>query len=293
MKQDFAFFKIGFGTWQIGGRTEADPNNDDKADIEAIQYAIKKGIRHIDTSAFYANGKAEELVGLAIKPFKREDLFISSKVFENLGYEDVIASCKNSLRRLGLSYLDLFYLHFPNHSIPYTETARALNELLDAGLIRNVGICNATVDTIKAYQKHLKVPFFAVQNHYNLIVRESVVKGVTKYCKQNGIHFIAWRPIQLPIPKLNIASLAATGAYPILDKMAAKYNKTNAQIAVRWLIQQDNVHILFKSTNPKHIDEIVAAESFELSHQDFLDLEKNFPLQKDCSIISSGDSPLT
>jgi len=284
------FCKLGFGTWGFGGMAEPNPENDDVADIKTIRYAIEKGLTHIDTAERYATGKTEEIVGRAIKPFKRESLFIASKVYPNhLGYKDVIKSCKASLKRLGVKYLDLYYIHFPNHDIPYAETGRALNELLDKGLIRRVGICNATIDTIKKYQEYIRVPFFAMQNHYNLIVRESVTKGVIDYCRENNILFFAWRPIQLPAPGLGIESLAKVGAYPLLDKIAKKYGKTNAQIAVRWLTQQDGVHTLFKSSNPKHIDEVLETGDFELSEKDMTDLSKNFVPQKDCGFGTKGD----
>lgn len=287
-------FKLGFGTWGFGGRYEPDPNNDDKKDIEIIQYAIRRGLTHIDTAESYANGKTEMIVGQAIKPFKRNNLFIASKVTNsNLGYTDLIKSCENSLKRLGTNYLDLYYLHRPNNDIPHEETAKALNELLDKGLIRHVGICNATVETIKSYEKYLKVPFFAVQNHYNLIVRESIKKGVIDYCRKTNKVFIAWRPIQLPVQSLKIESLAKTGTYPLLDSIASNYNKTNAQIAIRWLTQQEGVSVLFKSTNQKHINEILETEKFQLNDQDFRILEKDFPLQKNCGFTSAGDLPLS
>lgn len=125
------FYKIGFGTWKTGGTTEPDPNNDDKADIAAIRSAIDNGIVHIDTAELYAGGKAEQLVGQAIAPYNRADLFIASKVRETkLNYNAVLENCAQSLDRLGTDYLDLYYVHKPNPAIPVAETAAAFNELI-------------------------------------------------------------------------------------------------------------------------------------------------------------------
>ena len=287
------FYKIGFGTWEFGGRTEPDPNNDDAKDIQNIQNAIKSGIKHIDTAEYYAGGKCEELVGQAIKDFSRNDLYIATKVRDiKLSYDDVLKNCELSLKRLGLDYIDLYYVHLPNPNIPISETAKAFNELKRQGLIKNIGICNAKVETMKNYQNNLDYPIFASQCHYNLIAREPQRTGLLEYCKENNINFIAWRPIQLPVPSMKIEPLYKREVYPILDKLADKYDKKNAQIAVRWLTQQENVNIIFKSTNPLHIQEIMDTKNFELSPEDFKNLTDNFPRQEDTGFISSGKKPL-
>ena len=98
----FAMPVFGLGTWRMGGVLERDLDNDDKADIEAIKRAIDNGITHIDTAEIYADGHTETLMGQAIKNYKREDLFLVSKVkVTNLKYDDLINSAKNSLKRLG------------------------------------------------------------------------------------------------------------------------------------------------------------------------------------------------
>lgn len=274
------FPKIIFGTWRMGGDVEPNPNNDDKRDIEAIKYAINKGIVHIDTSESYAGGKTEQLIGEAIKEIPRDQVFIATKVREyNLSYDDVINSCKESIKRLNTSYIDLYYIHKQNPLIPIEETAKALNELLELGFIKHVGLSNVGIDTIKKFSKILNVPIFAVQNQYNLVCRESQVKGVIDYCRENGIHFIAWRPILLSYPNA-VDPFYHTGTYKILDEIAQKYGKTNVQIAVNWLLHQDGVSIVFKSANKEHIDEILDADSFSLSDDDWERLNKYFPVQK-------------
>lgn len=281
MKTENNHLKICLGTWRMGGDIVPDPNNDDERDIEAIRYAINKGIIHIDTSESYAGGKTEILVGEAIKIFPRDKVFIATKVREyNLSYKDLINSCENSLRRLGVSYIDLYYVHKQNPKIPIEETCKALNKLIDYGYIRHIGLSNVGIETIKKYSQLLNVPIYAVQNQYNLVCRESQRKGVIEYCRTHGIIFIAWRPIMLLYPRVK-DPFYPKGTYPLLDEIAAKYNKTNIQIAVKWLLQQEGVYIVFKSSNKKHIDEILDTESFELFKEDWERLDKEFPVQLD------------
>lgn len=273
----------------MGGRGSRNPNNDDDGDIAAIQYALKKGIKHIDTAESYADGKAEELVGKAIADFDRNDLFIATKAYgTHLGYDNVLNSCEQSLKRLGIDCIDLYYIHKPNPEIPIAETARAFNRLLENNMIKHIGISNASVETMEEYKKHLAAPILAAQNHYNLIVRQSEVHGVLDYCKKNNIHYIAWRPIQLPVPSMGIESLAKRGVYPLLDEIADKYGKTNAQIAVRWLTLQENVGTIFKSKNPRHIEEIIETNDFEISAEDMKRLTDDFPRQESEAFISTG-----
>jgi len=104
---------LGIGTWGMGGKLEIDKSHD-KECIEAIKTAIKLEMTHVDTAEMYALGHSEELVGEAIREFERKKLFITTKVSpSNLRYNDVISSCKASLKRLGTNYIDFYLIHFP------------------------------------------------------------------------------------------------------------------------------------------------------------------------------------
>lgn len=284
---DVDITKIGLGTWLLGGDVKENPNNDDEKDINAIIYALKNGINHIDTSESYSGGKSEKLIGEAIKNFDRDKLFIATKVREwNLTYDNIISSCCNSLKRLQTDYVDLFYIHKQNKDVNIKSVCEALNYLLAKGLIKNVGLSNVGIDTIQKYNKYLTKKIYAVQNQYNLICRESQKKGVIDYCRENNIKFICWRPVLLSY--LGVKDpMYNKGTYPILDNIAKKYNVSNIQVVAKWLLQQDNVYIVFKSNNCEHIKEILETNKFCLSDDDWNELNDNFPVKFDVGCSSN------
>lgn len=285
--KDVDITKIGLGTWLLGGDVKENPNNDDERDINAIIYALKSGINHIDTSESYSGGKSEKLIGEAIKNFDRDKLFIATKVREwDLTYDNIISSCCNSLKRLQTDYVDLFYIHKQNKDVNIKSVCEALNYLLAKGLIKNVGLSNVGIETIQKYNKYLTKKIYAVQNQYNLICRESQKKGVIDYCRENSIKFICWRPVLLSYPGVK-DPMYNKGTYPILDNIAKKYNVSNIQVVAKWLLQQDNVYIVFKSNNCEHIKEILETNKFCLSDDDWNELNDNFPVKFDVGCSSN------
>ena len=135
----FSISELAFGTWIMGGGFWTSDYSNDERDIKAIRKALELGITAIDTAEMYGNGHAEELVGTAIKEFKRDDLFIITKVWPNHAkYEDVIKSALASSKRLG-TYIDLYLLHWPSDA-PLCETIKAFEDLTDKGVIKYFGL---------------------------------------------------------------------------------------------------------------------------------------------------------
>lgn len=268
LKSGFSLPVYGLGTWEMGGRLEADYSNDE-AEVNAIKTAINHGITHIDTAELYGAGHSEELVGQAIKGYDRSKLIIASKVSaENQGHSDLMKSFEASLKRLGIEYLDLYLLHrYP--AIPVAETMAALDELVDQGVVKNIGVCNMTINRLKEAQKHTKNRIVYNQLHYSLECREPVDYGVIKYCQDNDIFISAWGPLSKGMLK----------DVSVLEEVAKKYDKTPYQVALNWLISQPNVITIPKTTNVEHLEENLGALGWELSAQDIEDLTKNFPGQ--------------
>ncbi|MBU2575703.1 aldo/keto reductase [Patescibacteria group bacterium] len=276
LKGGFSIPVFGIGTWNMGGRFERNPDNDDARDIAAIQKAIEQGITHIDTAEVYAEGKSEEIVGKAIAKYDREKLVIVSKVFlEHMHYNDVIAACEASLKRLQTDYLDLYLLHRHDPHTPLEETMDAMNKLKERALIRNIGLSNFTVEAHKQATQYASTPIVATQVHYNLKSREPKRAGVLDYCQQNDTLLIAWRPIEK-------GALAESGI-PVIDELCEKYNKTPAQIAINWLISQKNVVTISKSSNFEHLKENLGAVGWEMEQEDVKRISQEYPNQEDVS----------
>lgn len=266
---------LGLGTWNMGGGMMADTTYD-KENIHAIKTAIELGITHIDTAEMYGDGHAEQLVGQAIKDFDRETLFITTKVSpENLRYDDVIASAKKSLKRLKTEYIDLYLIHVPNPRIPIQETMKALNFLQEQRLIKFIGVSNFSVKQIKEAQKNSQNKIVANQIEYSLLVRDdgneyisNMESKVIPYCQENDIMVVAYRPLAR-------GKLAKPG-FKILDELAKKYNKTQAQVAINWLISKKKVITIPKSTSIEHLKENLGAVGWKLKPEDIRKLDKEF-----------------
>ncbi|NUM25280.1 MAG: aldo/keto reductase [Candidatus Buchananbacteria bacterium] len=272
----FSMPVFGIGTYGMGGLSTIDPANDDNADIAAIKAAIQRGVTHIDTAELYAQGKAEQLLGEAIKGYDRQRLFIVSKVYQdNLAYDNVLKSCEESLKRLGTDYLDLYLIHKFNPAIPLSDTLKAFDELVRRGLIKHIGVSNFCADHLKEAQRYTENKIVFNQVHYNLVFREPQRKGLLDYCQQNDVILGAWRPIE--------RGMLTTDLPPIMKEMMQKYQKSAAQIAINWLVSQPNVVTLSKSTNISHLEDNLGALTWEMSETDIRKLTNEFPGQQDVS----------
>jgi diketogulonate reductase-like aldo/keto reductase len=271
LKSGFKLPVVGLGTWQMGGRLEPDPDNDDQADIMAIKKALESGITHIDTAEVYADGQSEKIVGRAIKDFDRSKIFLTSKAkLDNLKYNDILKACEGSLSRLGTDYLDLYLLHRFNQDVPLEESIKALDKLVEEGLVKNIGVCNFGVRHLQEAQALSANQLVCDQVHYNLKYREPE-KELLQYCQENDLFLSAWRPLEKG------AILSESG---ILTELCDKYGKTPSQIAINWLICQTNVITLFKTSNLSHLEENLGAVGWQMSVEDMARLRKEFPDQK-------------
>lgn len=265
---------IGLGTWRLGGNVEADTTQD-KEHISAIKAAIRLGITLIDTAESYAHGHAEELIGKAINGFDRKSLFITSKVSpEHLKYDNLITSAKESLRRLNTDYIDLYLIHTPNQDIPIQETMEAMDTLVEQKLIRCMGVSNFSVEQIKEAQKYTRNKIVANQIEYSLLARDkgrvtdNMESEIIPYCQENNILIMAWRPLAK-------GELARPG-FKLMDELAQKYNKTQAQIALNWLISKKGIVAITKSSQTSHLEENLEAMGWRLKQEDVdrLDMER-------------------
>lgn len=258
---------MGVGTWQL--------SSDKEENIKAIRYAIDNGINFIDTAEMY---NTEDVVGSAIQGYKREKLFIASKVWPtHFKYDDVIKACEASLKKIGTDYLDLYQLHWPNKSVPIKETMQAMEKLAEEGKIKSIGISNFSLDEMKEAQSVMsKYEIASNQVEYSIVTRDIEKSGVFDYCKENSIAVIAYSPLSHGKIFNNKELLAD------INKISNKYGKNPAQIALSWLLHRENTFPIPKASNIGHMKEDIEAGSIKLTEDDlsFLSgLASKYPIE--------------
>jgi diketogulonate reductase-like aldo/keto reductase len=259
---------LGLGTWRIGGSQTADYSKD-KDEISTLQKGIDLGITHLDTAEMYGAGHCEEIVGKAIEPYDRRELFITTKVWHNhLKFDDLIESIKASLNRLNQDYVDLYLIHWPNPNVPLKETMSALEHCAIEGYTRFIGVSNFPVDLFIEAQSYLKEEKLVANQVKYSLVDQDPIKSLVPYCIENDITLIAYTP-------LSKGNLAKPGN-KVLDEMTKKYGKTQAQISLNWLISQEKVITIPKASNIYHLKENLGAIGWNIDEQDISKLAKAF-----------------
>jgi methylglyoxal/glyoxal reductase len=240
--------------------------------IQAVKAGIRNGYTSIDTASFYKN---EEGVGQAIREsgVPREDLFITTKLWNaDQGYESTLQAFETSLDKLGLDYLDLYLIHWPGKD-KYKETWKAFEELYKQGRVRAIGVCNFQVHHLEDLiaSAEIKPMVNQVEFHPHLTQKELLA-----FCKNEGIQLEAWSPLKQG-QLLN---------HPILEEIAHKYNKSVAQVILRWDLQHGVITIP-KSVKEQRIIDNSNVFDFELSSED---MEKIDGLNQDSRAGSHPDT---
>ncbi|MEN8075793.1 aldo/keto reductase [Clostridioides difficile] len=239
---------IGFGTYKSGDESET---------IDVVKYALNKGYRQIDTAAFYGN---EEAIGKGIKEssVKREDIFLVTKVWnDNHGYSNTIKAFEESVRKLGVEYLDLLLVHWPTKL--NSETWRAFEDLYELGKVRAIGVCNFKKGHLEELKKTSRIMPMVNQIEIHPCFGQ---KELVDYCKDNNIQVVAWSPIMR----------GKLLEVPLMVELAEKYDRSIAQIALRWHIQKDIIPIP-KSSHYGRISDNINVFDFELSNEDIIRID--------------------
>jgi diketogulonate reductase-like aldo/keto reductase len=254
---------LGLGTWDIGGGTYADRSHDTQAK-QALHNAVEIGYTHFDTAESYGAGHTEELLGEVLASYDRESFFITTKVSpSHLRYRDIFPAIEGSLKRLRMDYVDLYLIHWPSRQIPLEETFQALNQLVERGSVRHMGVSNFDLDLLKQSQSLSATPLITNQVPYSVRDREYVRNGVLEYCQRNGILLTAYSPIKRGV--LNDRTVR---------QVASRLRATPAQVALSWLVHQPGVITIPKSSNRKRQEENFAAPDFQLTDEDVAALDR-------------------
>lgn len=241
---------IGYGVYQVS-----------KDECErCVLDALEVGYRLIDTAQSYFN---EEEVGKAIKKsgIKREDLFITSKVWiEHYGYEECKKSVEESLKKLGLEYIDLMLLHQPFGD--YYGAWRALEEMYEAGKIKAIGVSNFYPDRLVDICSFARIKPMVNQIETHPLFQRDIDN---EWMKKYNVQHEAWASFG--------EGRGGLFTNPTLEKIGNKYGKTSAQVMLRWAIQRDII-VLPKSTHKDRMIQNFNVFDFELSLDDMNEIKK-------------------
>ncbi len=247
-----------------------DKSHDDAA-IEALKLGLDLGMSLIDTAEMYAAGHSEELVSRALEG-RRSSAFVASKVSpSHFAFDDVTRSARMSLKRLGVEQIDLYQLHWPNPKIPITETMRAMEKLVNDGLIKRIGVSNFSINQMREAQQALsKEQIVSNQVEYSLLER-SVEYEIVPYCANQGITVIAYSPLaQGRIP------MGLGRSFVALDQVASRVRMSRTQVALSWLLHHDRVVVIPKAVKREHLKENADVGELKLNDEDYETLGRIF-----------------
>lgn len=252
---------LGQGTWRMGEKA-----SQKQAEIDALRLGLDLGMTLIDTAEMYGEGGAEKVVGEAIAD-RRDEVYLVSKFYPyNASYQGVIKACDRSLSRLKTDYLDLYLLHWRG-SIPLSETLEALQHLKQAGKILDYGVSNFDTDDMEEAASLPGGKEIATNQVLYNLMRRGIEWDLLTWCKQRKIPIMAYSPVEQ----------TAFVNHPKLKAIASKHNASSTQIALSWLLHQDNVISIPKATNPNHVKENRAALDITLTREDFQEIDRIFP----------------
>jgi 2,5-diketo-D-gluconate reductase B len=235
---------IGFGTSGLG-----------YAGAEHIATALKAGYRHIDTARKYGTEQAVG-EGMRVSGIPRRDIFVCTKVsHENLHADDFARSVDESLNALGVDYVDLLLVHWPEKNTPLRETMGALAKAKRAGLTRHVGVANFNIAMLDEAIRLCPEPLVTLQAECHPYLDQSTV---IEACRRRGLVLTAYCPL----------ARGRIKGDPVLTEIGRPAGKTCAQVALRWLMQQEIIAAIPRSMNAARLAENIDVFDFELDDDD-------------------------
>lgn len=261
------FSRIGQGSWYLD-------NAADRAQaIRAVQTGLDAGLTHIDTAEMYGDGDAETLLGEALRD-RRDEAFLVSKVLPfNAGYDDTIAACERSLRRLQTDYLDSYLLHWRGQ-VPLEETVAAMEQLQQSGKIRSWGVSNFDVNDLVELHAIAGAGKIACNQVLYHLEERTIEHELIGWCAAHGINVVAYSPFghdQFPLEN------SAEGQ--LLVQIGQQYDASARQVALAFLCRRPDVFAIPKASTMRHVLDNAGALDLTLSQDDIANIDAAFPLQ--------------
>ncbi|MEO1017463.1 MAG: aldo/keto reductase [Pseudomonadota bacterium] len=249
---------LGFGTWDLRGETAT----------QMTETALQIGYRHIDTAQAYAN-ELEVGRGLASSGVQRDEIFLTTKIWpDNFRNGDFQKAAAQSVERLG-TVPDLLLLHWPNTDVPLEETIDAANDAVTKGLTRHIGVSNFTVAMVEAARARSETPIVTDQVEYHPFLTQQTLLS---HFATHKIALTAYCPL----------ARGKVQDHSVLNRIGNSYSKSGGQIALRWLVQQEGVIAIPRSSKEHH-----ARSNFEIFDFALSDAEMN-----EISALGSPDGRL-
>ncbi|USZ69602.1 aldo/keto reductase [Halorussus salilacus] len=215
-------------------------NDDPDQCAESVRTALELGYRHLDTAQMYDN-EAAVGEGIATSEVPREDVFLATKVHPtNLAPDDVATTARESLDRLGVEAVDLFYVHWPMRAYDPEETLPAFDDLREAGVTRHVGVSNFTVELLEEAREILDAPIVANQVECHPLLPQD---DLLDYCRERDITLVAYAPLMQ----------GEAGRVDALADVAETHDTTPEAVSLAWLSQREGVVPIPKATGREHL----------------------------------------
>jgi diketogulonate reductase-like aldo/keto reductase len=252
-------FPIGIGTWKLDYENI---NND----MDALMYSYEKGQNYLSLYMLYNGGEVVKSLKTYIDKIDRNKIFININLEPMIEkVEDIENQLNEYLEILDLEYVDNLQLHTPKATkLSLLETYKEMKRLVDIGKVRYLGISNCNLKQLKEINSNIKIDFF--EGVYNLECKVNEDIGILDYCKENNITFIPYQALR--------RNRTALRNYPILVNLANKYNKTQNQIILNWIIKEKKMRPLIKCTNIDRINQNLDSMNFEMSKDDYNSLNE-------------------
>ena len=288
---------------------------DEEETDAVVAHALDVSITFFDTANGYSDGTSEEYLGKALrKHTSRDRVIIASKVYFNegrLSSKAIHHEIDGTLKRLGTDYLDLYIIHRFDYETPIEETMEALNDLVQAGKVRELGAsamyASQFQDMQKAAQDNGWIPFSAMENHYNLLYREDE-KDLIPFCKKTDVSLMPYSPLaagHLTRPTWTADTLrSATGKVSrgkydraedndlaIIDrvqKVAERHNVPMARVAIAWQWAKGVASPIIGATKAQHLDDAAAALDLELTPEEISSMEEPYLPHETVGAIDSN-----
>ncbi|MBX5465568.1 MAG: aldo/keto reductase [Clostridia bacterium] len=294
--------RIGLGTWAMGGWMWG---GSDEADaVASVERAFEMGINLVDTAPVYGFGRAEEIVGHALRRIgHRQELVIATKVGlewnargeirRNSRPERIRQEVEESLRRLGVDVIDLYQVHWPDPSTPVESTAETLLRLREEGKIRAIGVSNYSVAQMERWRQ--AAPLHTAQPPYNLFEREAE-REILPYCREHGVATLTYGVLArgLLTGKFTAGTTFPEGdlrrqdpkfqgerfrhyleAVDRLRPLAERHGRSLAQLAARWALQQPGVQVsLWGVRRPAQVEEVAGVWGWSLDAGELAEIER-------------------